>query len=684
MSPNRLKGERSPYLQAHADDPVDWFPWGEEAFREARAKDKPVFVSIGYSACHWCHVMHRESFRDPEVARLLNEAFVCIKVDREERPDLDDYFMEVCQRMTGTGGWPLSVLLTPEGEPFFAATYLPKESRFGRIGLVELVRRVSDLWKGEREKILSLAREVAKGAAKPPAGKADPEALIRRAYRALKGLYDPMYGGFGHGPKFPTVGNLLFLLRYFRREGDPEALSMVLHQLRAMRWSGIYDQVGGGIHRYAVDRKWMVPHFEKMLYDQALVALAFSEAYQAAKDPFLAEAAWDIFDYCLRVLRAPDGGFYTSEDSESEGEEGKFYLWSETELKGILDASDFQWVKEAFGILPQGNYRDEVTSQRTGLNILHWQVFPDELARATGVSEGEVLRRWSSIRRKLALARSKRVPPLKDEKILADQNGLMIAALSLGARVLGREELLEEARSAWSFVEERLWGKEGLRHRYAYGEAAVQGMLEDYAFLGYGLLALYQASLDTRYIEACLRLCREADKRLWDEREGGFFQSRGDSVVPARKVYHEGALPSGQAMMAVVLLSLFRITGERTLGERAHRQLEVLSASAREAPWAFPYAMVALDMALGPSWELVVVGEGARAWIRSLDGEFFPEGICLYGDDHRLRALCPHLEAVTRPPRGVRAYLCRDFACETPSEDLEGLMEKLRLAGRRR
>jgi len=411
MSPNRLRDERSPYLRAHADDPVEWFPWGEEAFREAREKDKPLLVSIGYSACHWCHVMHRESFQDPEVAQLLNQVFVCVKVDREERPDLDEYFMDVCQRMTGSGGWPLTVLLTPEGEPFFAATYLPKEGRFGRMGIKELAQRVADLWARDRGKILSLAKGLGRAEQKGLQGVEEPLSLIRKAYQGLRAVYDPVYSGFGRGPKFPAVGNLLFLLRWYRRYGDQEALTMVLEQLRTMRWSGVYDQVGGGIHRYSVDRKWMVPHFEKMLYDQALVSLASLEAYQATGDPRLAEMAQDIFAYCLESLRAPDGGFYTSEDSESEGMEGGFYLWSEGELRAALNGSDFEWVREAFGILPQGNYRDEVTGRRTGLNVLHWQVLPDELAQSMGVSEKEVLRRWSTIRRRLAIARSSRVRP---------------------------------------------------------------------------------------------------------------------------------------------------------------------------------------------------------------------------------------------------------------------------------
>jgi uncharacterized protein YyaL (SSP411 family) len=486
--PNRLAVEKSPYLLQHAGNPVDWEPWGEEAFERARHEDRPVFLSIGYSTCHWCHVMERESFEDPDTARLLNEAFVCVKVDREERPDVDAVYMTVCQMLTGHGGWPLTIVMTPDREPFFAATYIPRKSVAGRIGLVDLVPRIRALWDERRGDILRSAagiREALARATELPEGAETGVAAMESAFRALRARFDPLQGGFGGAPKFPSPHNLLFLLRYADRTGEAAAREMVDLTLRRMRAGGIFDQLGHGFHRYSTDARWLLPHFEKMLYDQALLALACGEAAAALGSAEHARTAREVLGYVLRDLRDPAGGFHSAEDADSEGEEGRFYVWTEAELAEALDdEADRLLAKAWFGVERAGNFADEATGRRTGANVLHLTGTPAETAVRAGLDPEGAGARIEAIRERLLAARESRERPARDDKVLTDWNGMAIAALARCGAVLGEPEFVQAGREAAEFVLGHLRSPDGsLQHRWRDGEAAIPGFAEDYACL---------------------------------------------------------------------------------------------------------------------------------------------------------------------------------------------------------
>lgn len=459
--PNRLIYEKNPYLLQHAYNPVDWYPWGQEAFEKAKKEDKPIFLSIGYSTCHWCHVMERESYDDEEVARLINDAFVSIKVDREERPDIDSTYMRACQALIGSGGWPLNIILTPDKKPFFAATYIPKESIFGRTGMLELIPRIKDLWEKNRDevektamKVTSSIREVYRG---KPGEELDKD-VFNMAYEQLLTMFDEQHGGFDDAPKFPTPHNLQFLLRYWRRTRDIIALRMVERTLTGMRMGGIYDHIGFGFHRYSTDSKWLVPHFEKMLYDQALIAMAYIEAYQATKDEEYGRAAREIFTYVLRDMTSPEGGFYSGEDADSEGVEGKFYVWTENEIRTVLgEESDL--VKRIFNIEEEGNFREE--GRLTGKNILHLTGSLSEIASDLKVPVDKLQKLLDDARLKLFTARERRIHPGKDDKILVDWNGFMIAALSKGAQVFNEPAYADAAQRAADFILENMHDSRG-------------------------------------------------------------------------------------------------------------------------------------------------------------------------------------------------------------------------------
>ncbi|MBM3297806.1 MAG: thioredoxin domain-containing protein, partial [Candidatus Aminicenantes bacterium] len=483
---NRLAKEKNPYLLQHARNPVDWYPWGEEAFAAARRDDKPVFLSIGYATCHWCHVMERESFEDEEVARLLNEAFICVKVDREERPDLDHYYMSVCQLLTGSGGWPLTVLLAPDKSPFFAATYIPRENRAGRLGMKALIPRLREAWRSDPETVAAAAERIRQAMVRqtsppdetPPAG----TDLGEEAFRELEASFDGARGGFGPAPKFPVPHQLTFLLRYARRTGRAEAESMAVRTLEAMSRGGLFDHLGGGFHRYSVDREWLVPHFEKMLSDQALQALAYAEGGLATNRPEFKETAERVLEYMLRDLVMPGGGFASAEDADSEGEEGKFYLWTEEEVRRILDPGEAEEALAHFRVSPGGNF-SEAGRAPDGKNILH--LAPSGWEAVSGSpGGGGSADRLAGARAKLLAARSRRLRPLRDDKVLADWNGLAVAALSVCGRELDRPDFLREAERTADFLGEKMRRPDGgLFHRYRNGEAAIPAFLDDYAFV---------------------------------------------------------------------------------------------------------------------------------------------------------------------------------------------------------
>ncbi len=688
---NRLIREKSPYLLQHAHNPVDWYPWGDEAFDKARSEDKPIFLSIGYSTCHWCHVMERESFEDPEVAALLNEAFVSIKVDREERPDIDSVYMTVCQMMTGSGGWPLTILMTPDKKPFFSATYIPKSVRFGRAGMVELIPRVREIWRDRRDEVLRSGNRIVDvlSTIDKRTGEQELDAsTLDEAQQRLAQRFDDTYGGFSGAPKFPTPHNLTFLLRHWKRTGDEASKAMVLQTLEAMRRGGVFDHVGFGFHRYSTDERWLVPHFEKMLYDQALMVIALVEAHQVSEEPLLAEAAREVVEYVRRDLRSPEGAFFSAEDADSEGVEGKFYVWSLDELSEVLTPDELRICRVTFGVTEAGNFHDEATSQKTGANILH---LPEPLGRAAeklNLDEATLRAHVEEIRSKLFTRRAERIRPSLDDKVVTDWNGLMIAALALASAALREPTYLDAAREATHFILERMRDDQGrLLHRYRDGDASVPGFLEDYAYLTWGLLELYEASFETRYLRLAIEMTDQLLERFWDKDLGGFFQSAHDAelVLVRRKEAYDGATPSGNSVAALNLIRLARLTGSTEYEERAAELVRAFSGQVAQAPEVHTLMLQALDLAIGPTWELVIAGpedgDDTRALIDLVRGHYLPRKVVLLrpegGEAAELIRLAPFVEPMKTDQGRAQAYLCHDHACDLPTTDADQLLEQL-------
>jgi len=681
-SVNRLSREKSPYLLQHAANPVDWFPWGEQAFAAAAAQDKPIFLSIGYSTCHWCHVMAHESFEDDEVAAQLNETFICIKVDREERPDIDDVYMTACQVMTGSGGWPLTIFLTPDKRPFFAATYLPKAGRFGRPGLLEIAPRVREMWRDNRDELLESAEKISRALANlspEGAGPALQEADLGRALNQMKHYFDRRFGGFGHAPKFPMPHRLNFLLRMARRFGDRDAAAMVEATLRAMRQGGIYDQIGYGFHRYATDAHWLTPHFEKMLYDQALLAFAYLEAHQFTGDAAYAQTAREIFSYVLRDLHDPDGAFFSAEDADSEGVEGKFYLWTKAEIEAALDAEEAAFAVTVFNVREEGNFQEEATRRPNGGNILHLVSPAEELARRMSLSPERFDEMLDAVRARLLAVRERRVRPHRDDKVLADWNGLMIAALAKGAQVLDEAAYGEAAAQAAEFVLQRMRDERGrLLHRYRDGEAAIAGFVNDYAFVVWGLIELYQATFEPRWLREALTLNDLMLEPFWDEPGGGLFITPvdGEALPVRRKDVYDGALPAGNSTALHNLLRLAALTGRADLAARAARLGEAFAQTVRHAPFEVAHFLSGIDYALGHGCEAVIVGdpndEATRRIVKSLREPFAPQALLLVrpaDDPQALVELAPYAADYTMREGRVTIYVCRGGQCKPPTHD---------------
>ena len=679
---NRLALEKSPYLLQHAHNPVDWYAWGDEAFERARREDKPVFLSIGYSTCHWCHVMERESFADEEAARVLNAAFVCVKVDREERPDLDQHYMAVCQMLTGSGGWPLTIVMTPDKQPFFAGTYFPKSRRWGRTGLLELAPLIGEAWRTRREEVLRSAAEIIAAVDKSRPGRRTArevltETTLDEAFRELAAGFDESRGGFGGAPKFPIPHHIGFLLRYWKRTGRAEALAMAEKTLAAMRQGGIYDHLGFGFHRYSTDADWLVPHFEKMLYDQAFLAEVYAEAFAATGKSEFKRTAAEVADYVLRDLSSPDGGFYTAEDADSEGEEGKFYLWTADELEGVLGLEEAKLAVRVYGLEAGGNF-SEPGRPRDGRNILH-----GGLTAVGGVGKID------KVRQKLFRAREKRVRPFKDTKVLADWNGLMIAALASVFRATGEERYLRAAERAAGFVLPRMRAPDGrLLHMFAEGEARVPAFLDDHAFLIKGLHGIYEAGFDPCYLEKALELARRTIESFWDINEGGFFFAAAEPEVGARrKEIYDGAVPSGNSVMLMNLLRLARMTGRSDLEEKASRLVEVFSPDVGGHPRMYTEFLRGLDFALGPSREVVVVGKweapDTRELLKALRGLYLPNTVTLFKPMDKamtrrvIERLAPFTKDMDVGGGRAAAYVCSGGACLRPVSSAAELLELL-------
>jgi len=677
---NRLIFEHSPYLLQHARNPVDWYPWGDAAFAKAKAENKPVFLSIGYTTCHWCHVMEHESFEDEEVANAINAGFVPVKVDREERPDIDEVYMTVTQAMTGSGGWPMTVIMTPDKKPFFAGTYFPKQDSQGRSGLLTILAIFQQLWTEQPEKLLSESERIVKflrDRTEGAAGDLPGVALLDKAYGHFLQVFDPQNAGFGGAPKFPVPPNLSFLVRHHHRTGDAPALDMVDRTLTAMRLGGIYDHVGFGLHRYSTDRVWLVPHFEKMLYDQALLLLALMDVYQAGGNEFHAQTAREVITYVLRDLTAPEGGFYSAEDADSEGKEGTFYLWAPGQVAEVLGDTEGTFFNELFQVTREGNFLEESRRAKTGESIPHLKsaLAPDQRDRA------------EAARRKLFAYRETRIHPQKDDKILTDWNGLMIAALARASQVLDSDEYREAAVRAADFALSTLRREDGrLVKRYRAGQAGLAAHLEDYAFLAWGLIELYEATFDVKYLQAAIELTDAMLGHFWDAKDGGLFMTADDSeeLLVRTKSLYGGAIPTGNAVASLNLARLHRMTGRADFADRLDELLKAFGQQIGEAPHAFPLVMQTVDFLNGPSREIVIAGDLAdpavRELIRTVRRPFLPNKVVLFrpnGESPEITQLAPFTAAQAALKGKATAYVCENFACKLPvytPEELAALL----------
>jgi uncharacterized protein YyaL (SSP411 family) len=689
--PNHLINEISPYLRQHAHNPVDWYPWSPGAFEKAQRENKPIFLSIGYSTCHWCHVMAHESFEHPEVAMLMNEAFVSIKVDREERPDIDNVYMNACQVMTGSGGWPLSIIMTPDKKPFFAATYIPREGRFGLVGMMELIPHIRELWATQRSEALNLSNKIAtvlQQTSRETLGEELDETTLELAYEQLAQRFDERHAGFSGAPKFPTPQNLLFLLRYWKRGANQAVLDMVEKTLQAMRRGGIYDHIGFGFHRYSTDSQWLVPHFEKMLYDQAMLVMAYTEAYQATGKEDYEKTAREIFTYVLRDMTAREGGFYSAEDADSEGKEGKFYLWTQEEIQQALGNDEADFATKVFNIEKDGNFLEQTTGRKSGVNILHLRKELGELASDLNLSKQALQQHLELMRQKLFAYREKRVHPMKDDKVLTDWNGLMIAALSKGAQAFDDPEYAEAARRAADFILENMRKPDGrLWHRYRNARAGVEANLDDYAFLVWGLIELYETVFDTEYLKIALDLTSDMVRHFWDEDGGGLYLTPddGEDLLFRKKEIYDGAIPSGNSVAMLNLVRLGHMTATSDLEEKAARIGNAFSGSIRQSPSAHTQLMVALDFGIGPCYEVVIVGkkqaEDTRAMIKALRTRFLPNKVMLLNPDGRESPEIAKIAEFTKNQSSIEgkatAYVCLNYSCKSPTTDINKMLELL-------
>ncbi len=692
---NRLIHEKSPYLLQHAYNPVNWYPWGKEAFEKAEQEDKPIFLSIGYSTCHWCHVMERESFENEDAAEILNKHFVCIKVDREERPDVDSVYMTVCQAMTGRGGWPLTIILTPDKKPFFAGTYFPKKSIQGRPGLMELADRVAHLWENERGDLLESAENLLVHLKKNIYEKDELDISLGiesldEAYQSLAQRFDKVWGGFGSAPKFPTPHYLTFLLRYHKRTGEEKALEMVEKTLDSMAQGGIYDHLGYGFHRYSTNREWLLPHFEKMLYDQALLSMAYIEAYQVTGKEEYKEIVKEVMTYVQRDMVSAEGGFYSAEDADSEGEEGKFYVWETREMKEILEEYEYKIAVQVFNIRKEGNFWDEATGKRNGKNILFLKEPLEELAKTLEMDKALLKNEINKIKNKLFMKREERVRPHLDDKILTDWNGLMIAAMARAGSVLKEEEYINAAQKATEFVLKNLKTPQGrLLKSYREGPSNLPGHADDYAFFIWGLLELYEATFKGEYLENALRLNDILIHLFWDKENGGLYLTAEDSKdLPLRpKEIYDGAIPSANSVTALNLIRLARLTGDTDLEERSVQIGKAFAADITQHSAASTQFLSALDFILGPAQEIVIVGESGdpttQEMLNKLYGSFVPNKVLILKDIQNTKEekLITELAPYTREQKSLEgkttAYVCRNFSCLSPIHNPEQLISQI-------
>ncbi|MBL9123442.1 MAG: thioredoxin domain-containing protein [Planctomycetaceae bacterium] len=685
--PNRLARETSPYLLQHANNPVDWFPWGQEALERAKQTGRPIFLSIGYSACHWCHVMEHESFENQDIAKLMNERFVNIKVDREERPDLDQIYMSAVQAMTGRGGWPMSVFLTPDLEPFFGGTYWPPEPKMGMAGFNQVLVAVADAWRDRKAEVVKQAGELTAhlktvAASTRTVGDLEPAALPGAA-DMLERMFEPRWGGFGQAPKFPHAMDLRLLLRIAKRERRAGLLPIVTKTLDSMAAGGIYDHLGGGFHRYSVDERWLVPHFEKMLYDNALLTPAYLEAYQVTGDARYAQVARETLDYVLRDMTDPAGGFYSTLDADSEGEEGKYYVWSMAEIEQVLGADRARTFSAVYDVTIEGNFE--------GASILN---LPRPLADNAAILKRdpqELAAELAETRAKLLAVREKRVRPGLDDKVLVSWNGLMIDALALGARVLDEPRYLQAAERGADFLLTNLVREGKLLHTWRHGEARLDAYLDDYACLANALVSVYEGGFQERYLDAAVRLVERLLTDFADAEHGGFFYTSSDheQLITRQKDLQDGSVPSGNGMAATVLVRLGKLCGRNDLLEAAVKTMRSSGRLLSQSPISATQMLLAYDLYLGPTYELALVGkpagDEADRVLAHLGKKFVPHRVLAA----RLATGDPQAQAPTRSAlleplfagkegaTALRLFVCENFACQAPVEGRADIEKKI-------
>lgn len=688
MSTNALIDEKSPYLQQHAHNPVNWLPWGEKAFLKARLENKPIFLSIGYSTCHWCHVMERESFESDEIADVLNRDFVSIKVDREERPDVDRIYMLFVQASTGSGGWPMSVWLTPDLKPFFGGTYFPPDGRYGRPGFRQVLEHIARAWRDDRGKIESSGENVISQlqnhvAAAQAAIEPDKQ-IFEAGFWVLRRSFDAKWGGFGGAPKFPRPAALHYLLRYYKGSGEEEALEMAVKTLDAMASGGMHDHLGGGFHRYSVDERWFVPHFEKMLYDQAQLAISYLEVFQITGEPRFETVVRDIVDYVLRDLTDPEGGFYSAEDADSiidpanpsEKGEGAFYIWTQKEIDSLLGREAAGLFSHRYGVQPEGNVTEDPHGEFTGRNILYDAFTEEETAREYKTDPSRAHSVLAESREKLLAARNSRPRPHLDDKVLTSWNSLMISALAKSARVLHSNEYLAAAQRAADFLLRTMYSKETgvLLRRYRKGDAAIPGFLDDYAFFILALLDLYEANFDPRYLQIAVDLAQRGLSAFEDQENGGFFSTSATDphLVLRIKDDYDGAEPSGNSAATEALLRLAQMTGEISFRERAEKSLRASAGKLRDQPINAPYLLASMGRLLAGTGQIVVRcaerSPRAEQILNETRQQFLPYDSCFLVSDDDLPVLAPVAPFIASLERRatITLYECKNFVCELP------------------
>ncbi|PLY06010.1 MAG: thioredoxin domain-containing protein [Desulfuromonas sp.] len=664
---NKLQNEKSPYLLQHADNPVDWYPWSDEALDRAKMENRPIFVSIGYSSCHWCHVMAHESFEDDEVAGHLNRTFISIKIDREERPDIDAGFMHACHLLNGHGGWPLNLFLTPDGKPFHALTYAPRNSAHGQPGFIAIVEKIAELWEQQPARLEDAAERLTQAVLGLESHQQEQEPdsqLLAEAAQSFRQQYDTIHAGFGRAPKFPQPHNVTLLLRLAQRQDDPELQQMALTTLERIAAGGISDQLGGGLHRYSVDARWLVPHFEKMLYDQALISDAYLEAWQISGRELFKTAAEETLDYVLRELQHPEGGFYCGVDADSEGSEGTYYLWHDDELRELLNDEEYSIFSSCYDVTPEGNFEGKNILQRT----------PAEPSEQQD-------KQLADIRSKLFTVRNKRIAPDTDDKVLTAWNGLMIASLARAGFLLKRSDYRVAARKAVDFIRQKLTSEKGLLRRYRDGEAAIAAFHEDYAYLIRGLIELFQAEFKPEDLRYALELNERCEALFSDDR-GGYFDAADDYVsgMGRGRNKQDGAVPAAASVTAHNLLRLARLTGRRDYSAKARKLLRLHLAQAGNHPTAFAFLLQALDLSLQNELSLIMIAPENTiddSW-KKVVHSFSPSLVTVITDDtEELAALIPHCAGKTAIDGQLTAWACTGDSCLSPVTSADDLAQLL-------